>query len=58
MTGGSIHADLVVAGLGDVADPRQSLVAAALDHLQVPHLGKRNQEAKGQIGSELGWGVQ
>eukprot|EP00053_Salpingoeca_punica_P017751 m.171606 g.171606 ORF g.171606 m.171606 type:complete len:404 (-) comp17279_c0_seq1:208-1419(-) len=38
------RADLVVAVLRDVADPRQRLVAALLDDLEVPHLDTRHGE--------------
>lgn len=42
----SVHADLIVAILRDVANPRHGLVAALLDDLQVAHLDTRHGEVR------------
>lgn len=49
----SLHAYLIVARRGDVTHPRQRLVAALLNDLEVPHLGGGNG---GDRGGELGDG--
>lgn len=43
---GISDANLVVAAGGDVADPREGLVVAALDDLEIPHLDARDGKVR------------
>ena len=44
------HADFILAGSGDVSHPRQSLVAALLNDLQVAHLQPESAHVKPRSG--------
>jgi hypothetical protein len=50
----SLHANLIITILSDVADPRKSLVAALLDNLEVAHLHARNCEVR-DLELDLDW---